>query len=208
MSTSIVVFASGTGSGFESIARAVKEKRLDAEIQALVCDRPGALVIEKARHLGIKTIVIPGKADRLTHEKEILNELVDLDPRFLVLSGYMRILTPHLIDAFRSDRGYYRIVNIHPSLLPSFSGMHGYSQAFLHGAKVAGATVHLVDKGLDSGPICAQESFAIDQCKDAAEVETLGKAIESKLYPKTLSWVLPEHFDLVNRNGRLCVCPI
>src|SRR5689334_5953188 len=127
----IVVFASGTGSGFESIAQAVAEGRLQAEIRALVCDQPAAGVLEKAHKRGIKTILVP-KAEgetRASHDERILAEILPLQPRFLVMAGYMRIVSSKLLESFRSERGYARVVNIHPSLLPAFPGVGAYAQA-------------------------------------------------------------------------------
>ncbi|MFL5815075.1 MAG: phosphoribosylglycinamide formyltransferase [Bdellovibrionia bacterium] len=210
----IVIFASGTGSGFESIADAVQAGRLDAEIRGVVCDQPAARVLEKARNRGIKTILVP-KAQgesRAAHDERILSEILPLQPRFLVMAGYMRIVSSKLLESFRSERGYARVVNIHPSLLPSFPGVGAYAQAFRYGTKVAGATVHLVELEVDSGPICAQVAFPIDGLRSEAEVEEKGKALEQKLYPETLSWVLPEKFDIELRETakaarRLCVRP-
>jgi phosphoribosylglycinamide formyltransferase-1 len=211
----IVVFASGSGSGFESIADAVQAGRLDAEIRALVCDQPSALVLEKARKRGIRTILVP-KAQgesRASHDERILAEILPLQPRFLVMAGYMRIVSSKLLESFRSERGYARVVNIHPSLLPSFPGVGAYAQAYRYGAKVAGATVHLVELEVDSGPICAQVAFPMDGLRSEAEVEEKGKALEQRLYPETLSWVLPEKFEIESRESaaiaarRLCVRP-
>ena len=108
------------------------------------------------------------------------------------------------------------MVNIHPSLLPAFPGLNSYAQAYRYGAKVAGVTVHLVEAEVDSGPICAQEAFSIDDCQSEEEVEKRGLAVEHQLFPQVLSWVLPEKFIIERRpllgssekaNGRLCVCP-
>ncbi len=206
----IVVFASGTGSGFESIAQAIADGRLHAEIRALVCDQPAAGVLEKARKRGIKTILIPKAAgeSRASYDERILAEILPLQPRFLVMAGYMRIVSSKLLESFRSERGYARVVNIHPSLLPAFPGVGAYAQAFHYGAAVAGATVHLVELEVDSGPICAQAAFSIDGFLTASEVEEQGKKIEQELYPRTLSWVLPERFDSSpSVTGRLCVRP-
>ena len=145
---------------------------------------------------------------RRLHEERLLGELDRLAPRFLVMAGYMRIVTPRLLAAFRSERGYCRVVNIHPSLLPAFPGVGGYAQAFRYGAKVAGATVHLVDEELDSGPILAQAAFSLADCRDEEAVMRLGKRLEQELYPRTLSWVLAEKFEVVKRERRLCVCPL
>lgn len=199
--TRIAIFASGRGSNFDSIQTAIQTGKLDAQIVALICDQPGAPVLEKARGAGVPPLLIevnralPANERRGEHEARILAALAPLDVRFLVMAGYMRVLTPRLIDAFRSERGYSRIVNIHPSLLPSFAGLSGYAQAFEHGVKVTGATVHLVEHEVDSGPICAQESFSIEDCVDVASVEKRGLAIEHRLFPETLKWVLPEQFS-------------
>jgi phosphoribosylglycinamide formyltransferase-1 len=132
------------------------------------------------------------------------------------MAGYMRIVTSKLIESFRSERGYTRVVNIHPSLLPAFPGTGAYAQAYRYGAAVAGATVHLVELEVDSGPICAQVAFPIRELRSEAEVEEKGKVMEQKLYPETLSWVLPERFeiemrsserDLAKASRRLCVRP-
>jgi phosphoribosylglycinamide formyltransferase-1 len=202
----IAVFASGRGTGFEAIAAAVAGGKLDAEIVALVTDQPKAPVIEKARKVGVKIVVIPwdelprqkSPAERRAlHEEKVLAELQAISPKFLVLAGYMRILTPKLIEAFRAGPGrHVRIVNIHPSLLPAFPGVDAYRQAFEHGCRVAGATVHLVELEVDAGPICAQRSFDISHCQSAEEVEKLGLAVEHELYPETLRWVLAEKFEM------------
>jgi phosphoribosylglycinamide formyltransferase 1 len=207
--TRIAVFASGRGTNFDAILASMKARKLDAEVVALVCDKPEAPVIAKARSAGLRTIVQSTKGlDRRTHEEAILAELRPLRPEFLVLAGYMRLFTPELIEEFRTKRGYSRIVNVHPSLLPAFPGTGGYAQAFEHGAKIAGATVHLVDEGLDCGPILAQEAFAIHDCRSAEEVEKRGLAVENRLYPETLRWVLAEKFQVSRQDkGRLRVSP-
>ncbi len=203
----VAVLASGRGSNFDAILAAIRQGKLDARVVALVSDQPSAPVLQKATAEGIEAICVPGlgKERREEHEREILKRLGPFAPRFLVMAGYMRIVTPVLIEAFRSERGYSRVTNVHPSLLPAFPGVKSYAQAFSHGVKVAGVTVHLVEEEVDSGPICAQEAFSIGDCSSAEEVERLGLAIEHRLYPETLSWVLPEKFEVVQREGRVCV---
>ncbi len=211
MKTPIAVLASGRGSNFEAILRAIQGEQLDADIRVLVTDNPQAKAIQIAQWAGIPVeIVEPPKslnpedaqalsARRLQHDEAILRALSRHLPKFLVMAGYMRVVTPRLIEAFRSDRGYSRIVNIHPSLLPAFPGVESYAQAFHHGVKITGSTVHLVEEQVDSGPICAQTAFDISACRTQAEVETRGLAIEHRLFPETLSWVLPEAFDVETR---------
>ncbi len=186
---------------------AVKSGKLSAQITSLVCDVEGAPVLEKAKRAGVKVhLVLPDMQisaidpRRQEHEKRILNSIESEAADFLVLAGYMRILSTPLINAFASKRGAYsRIVNIHPSLLPAFPGVGGYAQAFRHGCRLAGATVHLVTSELDSGPICAQESFSIEKCASVEEVEKLGLVLEHRLYVETLGWVIREDFVLETR---------
>lgn len=146
----IAVFASGNGSNFQAIADAVKEGRLDARIELLVCDRPKAKVVERAEAAGIPVFAFNPKeyASREAYEREILQQLQLRNVDLVVLAGYMRIITKVLVDAY-----WGRMINIHPSLLPSFPGLDAVGQALRHGVKVTGVTVHLVDGGLDSGPI-------------------------------------------------------
>ncbi len=213
----IVVFASGRGSNFAAIHKAIQHHELEAEIVAVISDRSDALVLSQAREFGVPALHIPvpeKKSDRLMtdlrreHEDLILKELKRFNPQFLIMAGYMRILTPHLIEAFRSERGYSRIVNIHPSILPSFPGIHAYAQAFRYGAKVTGVTVHLVEVEVDAGPICAQESFSMVDCQSELDVEQRGLAVEHRIFPQTLKWILSEDFILEQRlEGRFCVRP-
>ena len=119
----------------------------------------------------------------------------------------MRLLGAPVLEFFKSERGYVRIVNIHPSLLPAFPGKNSYQRAFEHGCLVTGVTVHFVDEGLDSGWICAQESFSISDCQSATDVENKGLPIEHRLYVDTLKWVLPEMFEVLQSKGRPRVYP-
>jgi phosphoribosylglycinamide formyltransferase-1 len=210
--TPIAIFASGRGSNFDAISAAISAGRLDAEIRAVVSDKEEAPVLTKARERGLQAICIePPKtgaleARRLEHEKKILAELTPFAPKFLVLAGYMRIMTSHLIEAFRSERGYTRIVNVHPSLLPAFPGVDAYGQAFSYGVKTTGVSVHLVECEVDSGPICAQEAFGIADCQTQEEVEKRGLSIEHRIFPETLKWILPEAFSIEKRgSGRISV---
>jgi phosphoribosylglycinamide formyltransferase-1 len=214
----IAVLASGRGSNFDAIHDAISRGELDARIVALVSDQPGAPALAKAEAAGIRPLLVPlpdkseaasVEARRALHDGRVLEALATLPekPRFLVMAGYMRVITARLLEAFRSERGYARIVNVHPSLLPAFPGAGSYARAFDHGAKLSGVSVHLVELDVDAGPICAQEAFAIDDCASAEEVERRGIAVEHRLYPRTLSWVLPENFAINPVKGRFCVRP-
>jgi phosphoribosylglycinamide formyltransferase-1 len=196
----IAVLASGRGSNFEAIAKAIDTGLLQAEIVLVASDRGDALVLEKARSRGLETLVQKDQG-------LLAQALREKSAEYVVLAGFMRILTAKFIEGFRDPRGFARIVNIHPSLLPAFPGLDSYRQAFEHGAKMAGCTVHFVDAGVDTGPICAQKSFSIVGCADVAEVERQGLTLEHELYPQTLNWILRNAFDVNERGGRLHVQP-
>mgnify|MGYP001187777803 CR=1 FL=1 len=155
----VAVFASGNGSNFQALADGARDGRIDADIRLLVCDKPGAHVIRRAEAAGIETYVFRPRdyPSREAYEREILIELKRRGVELVVLAGYMRIVTPVLVDAY-----YGRMINVHPSLLPAFPGLNGIGQALEYGVKVTGATVHFVDGGLDSGPIIAQEALAVE----------------------------------------------
>jgi phosphoribosylglycinamide formyltransferase 1 len=189
----IAVFASGSGSNFQAIADAVKEGRLDVTIELLVCDRPKAKVVERAREAGIPvyTFVPKEYASRQDYERDILTQLRDKQVDLVVLAGYMRILTEVLVEAY-----WGRMLNIHPSLLPSFPGLHAVRQALAHGVKVTGVTVHLVDGGLDSGPILAQRALEIETGDTEESVERRIHPLEHALYPQVIQDIVQGVIDL------------
>ncbi len=208
----IAVFASGRGSNFEAILNEIAHGRLRARIVALVSDREDAKALDLARASGIPAICVPlpQGAPREAHEETVLSELKSRAkewPRFVVLAGYMRKLSPYFLERFRASEGYHRVVNIHPSLLPAFPGMDAYGQAFDQRASKTGATVHLVNEQLDAGPICAQESFSIVDCHSADEVRALGIQVEHRLYSQTLSWILSEKFSVSRNKESIIVSP-
>jgi len=155
----VAVFASGNGTNFQALADGARDGRIDAEIRLLICDKPGAPVIGRAEAAGIETYVFRPRdyPSREAYEREILAELERRGVELVVLAGYMRIVTPVLVDAY-----YGRMINVHPSLLPAFPGLNAISQALDYGVKVTGVTVHFVDGGLDSGPVIAQEALAVE----------------------------------------------
>ncbi|WP_028558866.1 phosphoribosylglycinamide formyltransferase [Paenibacillus pinihumi] len=181
----IAVFASGQGTNFQALADAVKEGRLDGSIELLVCDKPQAPVVERAEFAGIETWLFKPKeyASREAYETEILAELERRGIELIVLAGYMRILTPVLVEPY-----YGRMINIHPSLLPAFPGVNGIGQALAYGVKMTGVTVHYVDGGLDSGPIIAQR--AVEVADDDTE-ETLAPRIHAA-EQALLPWVVQQ----------------
>lgn len=154
----LAVLLSGRGSNFQAIHDAIHKGSLDAEIVCVLSNRPGAPGIDRARAYGYETHVIDHKAfaNRAAHEAEVLKVLEEARPDLIVLAGYMRLLSPAFIARWRD-----RIINIHPSLLPSFPGVDAQAQAIRHGVKISGCTVHFVDENLDAGPIILQRAVEV-----------------------------------------------
>ena len=185
----LAVFASGTGSNFEAIADACADGRLDAEVVLMVCDKPAAAVVGKAASRGIDSFVFNPKdyACKADYEREILALLDSKGVELVCLAGYMRIVSDVLLDAYAG-----RIINIHPSLLPSFRGAHAVEQAVAFGVKVYGITIHYVTSELDGGRIIAQRAFEYEG-GDPEEVHRRGQKIEHALYVETIDKLLKQY---------------
>lgn len=180
----IAIFASGNGSNFQALVDAKQAGKLRAEINLLVCDKPGAFVIERAEKAGIPTFVFnPKDYDRKEQfEQLIAEQLKQRNIEYVILAGYMRLIGQTLLDEYPKQ-----IINIHPSLLPSFPGIDAVDQAIAAGVKVTGVTIHFVDEGMDTGPIIAQRALEIKESETKEEIEKNIHAIEHVLYPETLN---------------------
>ncbi|MBU8906393.1 phosphoribosylglycinamide formyltransferase [Desertibacillus haloalkaliphilus] len=191
----IAVFASGTGSNFSAIIDAVHAGQLAVDVKVLICDRPHAKVIEKAKANGIPTFTFTPKQfeGKQAYEQEILRELKAKNVEFIALAGYMRLVGETLLKAYEG-----KIVNIHPSLLPAFPGKDAIGQAFQARVKVTGVTIHFVDEGMDTGPIIAQEAVKIDEQDKIEDVTKKIQTVEHQLYPKVLKELL-EDKRLINQ---------
>src|ERR1700722_4206576 len=189
------ILLSGRGSNFLAIADAIAEKRLDAEIALVISNRPDAPGLAAAIERGIHAVSFPSKGlDRERNERQLIEELRTHHVDLVCRAGYMRILSGYFIREFP-----LRILNIHPSLLPAFPGLDAQHQALVHGAKVAGCTVHFVDEGVDSGPIVAQASVPI---LDEDTAESLSARIlreEHRLYSEAISLVLSGRYRIEGR---------
>lgn len=163
----IGVLASGRGSNFQAIIDGIREGEIDGKVVVLVTDNPEAKAIERARENGIPAEIVERKkfGAREEMDRRIAEILKEKKVDLVVLAGYMRIISKELLEPFRN-----RMINIHPALLPSFPGLDAQKQAFEHGVKVSGCTVHFVDEGTDTGPIIEQTPVYIGDCKDAHEV--------------------------------------
>lgn len=184
----LAVFASGSGTNFEAIVAATQRGELDARVVLMVCDKPGARVVERAAEHGVETFVFSPKeyASKADYERQIVRRLDDAGVDLICLAGYMRIVGEELLAAYGG-----RIVNIHPSLLPAFRGADAIGQALEYGVKVHGVTIHWVDASLDGGRIIAQRAFEYDGC-DRAELEAKMHAVEYPLYVETIEKLIAD----------------
>ncbi len=182
MTTKIAVFASGSGSNFQAIQEAILRGDLDAKVELVVTDKPNALVVTRAENFDIPVHAFLAKnyESKTAYEEEIVSLLRDKEVEWIVLAGYMRLIGDTLLLAFPN-----RIINIHPSLLPSFPGKDAIGQALDHGVKVTGVTVHFVDEGMDTGPILAQAAVEVIN-GNREETASRIHAVEHELYTKTL----------------------
>jgi phosphoribosylglycinamide formyltransferase-1 len=185
----IGILISGRGSNMVALADAVEDGRIPhAEIAIVISDKPNAAGLVKAKEREIETLVIERRGrKREEHDREILAALSAKNVDLVCLAGYMRLLSPEFIAAYRG-----RILNIHPSLLPAFPGLEAQKQALEAGVKSSGCTVHFVDETLDGGPVIAQRTVIIN---DKDTVESLSTRIlteEHKLYPEAVSAVLAQ----------------
>jgi phosphoribosylglycinamide formyltransferase 1 len=196
MGKRIGVLLSGRGSNFEALADSVGGGRLPgAEIAVVVSNREGAPGIEKAKERGIAARVIPSKGlEREVYDRQVVAVLREFNVDLVCLAGYMRLLSPFFVASFPN-----RILNIHPSLLPSFPGLESQRQALEYGVKFAGCTVHFVDENLDAGPIVLQAAVPV---RDDDTEETLSSRIlaeEHRTYTEAVRIVLEGKYKIVGR---------
>ncbi|MDZ5439440.1 phosphoribosylglycinamide formyltransferase [Enterococcus cecorum] len=183
----VAILASGNGSNFETLAHQFQAGLLPGELIFVFSDHHNAYVLERARRLNVCAFSFEVKefANKAAYEKALLQLLQEQEIDLIVLAGYMRIIGQTLLSHYSN-----RILNIHPSLLPSFPGLHGIKDAYEYGVKVTGVTVHLVDDGVDTGPIIAQEPVMILPEDSLESLEEKIHQTEHRLYPKVLRDVL------------------
>ncbi|MGG7517086.1 phosphoribosylglycinamide formyltransferase [Allorhizobium undicola] len=183
----IAVLVSGGGSNMLALAKACEQPDFPAEIVAVFSDKAEAGGLEKARALGIATAAFPRKdhADKAAHEAAILTALDAVNPDFICLAGYMRLLSADFIRHYQG-----RILNIHPSLLPLFPGLHTHQRALDAGMKLAGCTVHFVTEGMDEGPIITQAAVPVLPVDTAESLAARVLTVEHRSYPLALRLVV------------------
>jgi phosphoribosylglycinamide formyltransferase 1 len=190
------VLISGRGSNLQSIIDAMAARRLDATLAVVISNRSDAPGLQRAREANVEAVVLNPReyADRTAYDVAIADALHSRRVSLVCLAGFMRLVGPPLLDAFPE-----RILNIHPSLLPSFPGLDAQRQALEHGVRVSGATVHIVNSALDAGPIVLQAPVPV---LDDDTVETLSARIlieEHRLYPEAIQTVLDGRWSVQGR---------
>jgi phosphoribosylglycinamide formyltransferase-1 len=195
----VVVFISGSGSNMMALAQACQAPDFPAEIACVISDKATAGGLAKAQSLGIPTLVFERKtyASKDEHEASILAALSEIAPDIICLAGYMRLISGDFIAPYQG-----RIINIHPSLLPLFPGLHTHERAIESGMKITGCTVHFVTEGMDEGPVIGQAAVPVLAGDDADTLAARVLAVEHQLYPLALR-LLAE--DKVRMEGDKCV---
>ncbi|WP_346289743.1 phosphoribosylglycinamide formyltransferase [Sphaerothrix gracilis] len=178
------VMASGNGSNLEAIAEAIASGQLNAKIQVLIYNNPAAKVAQRAERWGIPAVLLDHRAfpSRELLDAAIIQTLLECEADWVIMAGWMRRVTQVLIEAFPQ-----RILNIHPSLLPSFPGMRAVEQAIAAGVKISGCTVHLVELAVDSGPIVMQAAVPVLPADTAATLQARIQQQEHRIYPPAIA---------------------
>jgi len=196
MKKRIGILLSGRGSNFEALAESVAAGRIPgAEIAVVISNREGAPGIEKAKARGLEARVIPSKGlEREAYDRQVVAVLKEKRVDLVCLAGFMRLLSPYFVAEFRN-----RILNIHPSLLPSFPGLEAQRQALEYGVKWSGCSVHFVDENLDAGPIVAQSVVQIrdDDTPDSLAARILAE--EHRIYTEAVNIVLSGKYRIEGR---------
>lgn len=188
----------------EALVMAQRAEGLPHTTTLVVSNRAEAYGLERAHNLGVPTAVVERVDEsglvrtREQHETLVLKELARHDIEFVVLAGYMRLLSPHFLNQWQ-----HRVVNIHPSLLPHFPGAHAHRDVLAAGTTISGCTVHMVDEGMDTGAILGQRSVPVFAGDNESSLSDRVKVEEHRLYPTVLTWIAEGRVHLVNGEARV-----
>jgi phosphoribosylglycinamide formyltransferase-1 len=196
VTTAVGILLSGRGSNFLALHGAMERGEVPARIALVVSNVAEAPGMEKARALRLPTVCIPHRQEpgRVAHEAKVMEALRRAEVEWICLAGYMRLLSESFIAQYTQ-----RILNIHPALLPSFKGVDAQKQAFEYGVKISGCTVHLVDEGVDTGPIVVQRAVPVREDDSPESLSARILAEEHKAYPEALKKLLTERWKVEGR---------
>ena len=194
------VLASGNGSNLEAIIKAVKARKIKASLTVVISDKADAFALVRARKAKIPTVVVNPKdfPDRESFDRVLVDHLRQASVDFVVLAGFMRILSAYMIKAYPN-----KIINVHPALLPAFKGAHAIEDAFELGVKTTGVTVHFVDEQVDHGVIIAQEAVNILPKDTLEKLKKRIHTVEHKIYPKVIGLLATGKIKIQGRSVRI-----
>lgn len=200
MSVPVGVLVSGSGTNLQALLRAQGD---DFHVAVVVSNRLDVLALERARLAGVPATVVPHRGrSRVEFEDALRATLAEHGVQWVALAGFLRVLTARFLDAFPG-----RVLNMHPALLPSFPGLHGQEQAWQYGVRIAGATVHLVDAGTDTGPIIAQGAVPVLADDDLQTLRERILVVEHRLYPMALRWAVQGRLRVEGRRVHVDLPP-
>jgi len=190
------VFASGEGTNLQAIIDAVKAQEIKGELVVVFSDKRKSNVLNRAKDAGIPTLCLERKdyATPQSYERDMVIHLKEYDLELIVFAGFMKVLTAFFVKQYPNQ-----ILNIHPSLLPSFKGKNGIKDTFTYGSKLAGVTIHFVDAKMDHGPIIMQESFKVKEGETLEELEARIHALEHRIYPKVIQMFIEGRLKIKGR---------
>lgn len=199
------MLVSGSGSNLQALIDAARAPDFPAELAVVVSNIPTAFALERAKKAGIATEVVDHKGfgQREQFDHALVERLKAHDVEIVCLAGFMRLLGRGFLEAFSG-----RVLNIHPSLLPAFPGLHGPKQALEYGVKIAGCTVHFVDSGLDSGAVIIQAAVPVLPEDDEAALASRVLAEEHRIYPLALKWLCEDRLQVQGRTVRIAAEPV
>lgn len=196
----IVILISGSGSNMQTIATACQQQEIDAQICAVISNRPEALGLQKAKDFGIHTQILDHThaTDRDAYDADLIHAIEEYNPDLVVLAGFMRILTPEFVHRYKG-----RLINIHPSLLPKYKGLHTHKRALEAGDKQHGCSVHFVSEDLDGGPVIIQAIIPVLDDDNESILQQRVIQQEHIIYPIAVKWFCEGRLSLIK--GDACL---
>ena len=196
----VAILASGSGSNAQRFFDLSRAGALDIDPVLLICNRPGAPVLERARQAGVSSLMLDHarETDRERYDRSLVAALQDAQAELIVMAGYMRMVTPFFLNSFPG-----RVINIHPALLPSFPGIRGAADALEYGVRLAGCTVHFVDEIMDHGPVIIQAAVPVHAEDDLDVLQTRIHALEHRIYPQAVQWIAEKRVQVEGRRVRI-----
>jgi phosphoribosylglycinamide formyltransferase 1 len=190
---SLVVLISGSGSNLQAIIDNIENGRLNARIEAVISNRPAAYGLQRANDHGIKAISLDHStfSDRAAFDRQLQQQIDQFKPDLIVLAGYMRILSAEFIQHY-----WPNMINIHPSLLPKYQGLHTHQRALDNKDSIHGVSIHIVTPELDSGPVILQGQFTIEQDDDEDSLQQKAHQLEHQMYPQVIQWIAEKRLTL------------